>query len=200
MIRGFWYWVLFCIARFGLFFYHPVLHVEGRENVPQDGRYLICANHRGYADPLWIIISLGIRRVPRVLAKKEALSYFFVGWVLRKVGVIGVDRGGTDVHAIKECIRCLRDDQQLLIFPEGTTVTPGTPVVPKRGAMLLAHRTDSPILPVYLSIHRRPFGPMTCVIGKPYKPEFSDKRPSEQQLDEAVRDLMDRIYEMGGGL
>jgi len=197
MIRGFWFWVIYCILRTGLFFYHPVFRVIGREHVPKDGAYLICANHISMSDPIWVVLGLGLRHIPRVLAKKEALSYFIIGDLMKKVGVIGIDREGNDVHAIKECIRALRNDQQLLIFPEGTRNKPGMNVKPKRGAMLLAHRTQVPVLPVYVSVKRRPFGPVTCVIGEPYLPEFPDKRPTEQQLETAVRDLMDRIYQMG---
>lgn len=197
MLSGFLYHILYAIVRAAMFLYHPVFRVVGRENVPKDGRLLICANHSGLADPIWIIFSLGLGHMPRIMAKKEILKIPLFAWFFRKIGVFGVDRGGNDVNAIKTGLRCLKDEQQLLIFPEGSRVKRGRTVEPKRGAMLLAHRTDTAILPVYLTSKRYPFSPLTCVIGKPYKPGYGCERPTDAQLEQEVRLLMTKIYEMG---
>ncbi len=197
MISGVIYWILYAVVRTVMFLYHPVFRVIGRENVPKDGRFLICPNHSGMADPLWVLFALRMDHIPRIMAKKEVMDVPVLGWILKKFGVFGVDRGGTDVNAIKTGLRCLKDDQQLMIFPEGTRVKHGTRVVPKRGVILLSNRTDTPILPVYLSAKRHPFGPITCVIGEPYLPDFNGERPSDAKLEEAAVSLMDRIYEMG---
>ena len=53
----FWYRLCWWICRIGLFFWHPVLHVHGRELVPA-GCALLCANHSGMADPIWIMLAL----------------------------------------------------------------------------------------------------------------------------------------------
>ena len=197
MMSGILYRILYAIVRAAMFLYHPVFRVIGRENVPKEGRLLICPNHSGMADPIWVLFALRLGHVPRIMAKKEVMQVPVLGWVLQKFGIFGIDRGGTDVNAIKTGLRCLKDDQQLLIFPEGTRVKDGSRVTPKRGVALLASRTDTPILPVYLSTKRRPFGPMTCIIGEPYRLDFEGNRPTDIQLEEAAVALMDRIYEMG---
>lgn len=197
MMSGILYWILYAIVRAAMFLYHPVFHVVGRENVPGEGRLLICPNHSGMADPLWVLFALRMNHVPRIMAKKEVMDVPVLGWILRKFGVFGVDRGGNDVNAIKTGLRCLKDEQQLLIFPEGTRVKHGCRVEPKRGVILLSNRTDTPILPVYLSTKRFPFGPLTCVIGRPYLPDFGGVRPTDEQLEGAAVSLMDQIYEMG---
>lgn len=196
-MRKFAYYVLLPLVRIALFFYHPVFKVAGRENIPQKGRLVICANHRGIADPLWIVATLRLGHIPRIMAKKEATEAPVLGWLLRHVGVFGVDRNGTDVVAIKNGLRCLKEEEELLIFPEGTRVKPGKIVEPKRGAVLLAARTDSPILPVYISTKRYPFSPMKCVIGKPYRPQFAGMKPTEEELERETKLLMERIYGMG---
>ncbi|HIR51033.1 MAG TPA: 1-acyl-sn-glycerol-3-phosphate acyltransferase [Candidatus Avoscillospira avicola] len=197
MIHGAIYCFLFVACRIGLFFYHPVFRVVGREHIPKDGRLLICANHSGLADPIWIIMALRMGHMPRVMAKKEAFDVPILGWFLRSIGVFGIDRDGMDISGIKTGIRCLRDEQQLLLFPEGTRVKPGRQVKAKRGAVLLAQKTDTPILPVYLTVKRRPFSKLTCVIGEPYRPTFANKRPSEEELEQATDDLMGTIYRLG---
>ena len=79
------YRILYCIVRFVLFFWHPVFRVSGRENIPQDGNVLICANHSGLADPVWlvfalrlwyfIVIALGLVAVAAYLTKTYKTSY-----------------------------------------------------------------------------------------------------------------------------
>lgn len=197
MIHGALYWFLFIACRIGLFFYHPIFRVVGRENIPKDGRLLICANHSGLADPIWIIMALQMGHMPRVMAKKEAFDVPILGWFLRSIGVFGIDREGLDISGIKTGIRCLRDEQQLLLFPEGTRVKPGRTVQAKRGAVLLALKTDTPILPVYLTVKRHPFSKLTCVIGAPYRPTFSSRRPTDAELETATDALMDCIYHLG---
>lgn len=196
MLRGFWYWVVFYIVRAAMFLYHPVFRVKGREHIPEDGAFLICPNHSGMADPLWVLFALRMDHVPRIMAKKEVMKIPVLNKLLEWIGVFGVDREGVDVNAIKLGMRTLKEGQQLMVFPEGTRVKPEKTVVPKRGAMVLAHRTDSLILPVYLSPRRYPFCPITCVIGEPYRLEFEGK-PTDVQMQSAVEDLVKKIYEMG---
>lgn len=197
MTGGIVYKILFAIVRVAMFFYHPVFKVLGRENIPRDGRLLICPNHSGMADPIWVIFALRLGHVPRIMAKSEVMKVPVLGWFLRKMGIFGVNRAGADVAAIKTGLRCLKDEQQLMIFPEGTRVKKGKQVTPKAGAILLSHRTKTPILPVYLTTKRYPFSPMKCVFGAPYQVDFEGKAPTEAQLQEEAQKLMDSIYEMG---
>lgn len=196
-MRKFAYKILLPIVRAGLFFYHPGFRVIGRENVPCNGRLVICANHSGLADPIWIVHALHLGHIPRIMAKKEALEMPILGRIFERIGVFGVDREGIDVTAIKKGLKCLKDEEELLIFPEGTRVRNGKIVEPKRGAVMLAARTDSPILPVYLTAQRRPFSKMKCVIGMPYTMEFSGPKPTEAELEHETRRMMERIYKLG---
>lgn len=197
MISSAVYCFLYLACRIGLFFYHPFFKVQGRGNVPKEGRLVICANHRGLADPIWVILALRMGRMPRIMAKKEAMKVPVLGAFLKAIGVFGVDRNGADVSAIKTGLKCLREEQALLVFPEGTRVRPGKAVEPKRGALLLAARTGSPVLPVYISTKRFPFGPMRCVIGEPYVPEFEGQKPTDTEIDLAAKAMMERIYRLG---
>ena len=53
----FWYRVCFVLVRVGLFFWQPVLRVQGLENLTK-GAAVLCGNHSSAADPLWIILAL----------------------------------------------------------------------------------------------------------------------------------------------
>ena len=101
MFHGPIYCFLYCMVRFVLFFWHPVLRVQGRENIPQEGRLLICSNHYSMSDPVWIVLAMRAGHIPRIMAKKEARNYPVLGTILEKIGVIFVERGMADVNAIK---------------------------------------------------------------------------------------------------
>lgn len=184
------------IARGILFLWHPVFRVYGRENIPQDGSLLICPNHSGMADPFWAVFAIRPEQRMRFMAKKEAMDTPVLGAILRWLGVFGVDRGGADVNAIKTGMKCLKDGQWLLMFPEGTRVKQGKTVEAKAGAVLLSGRTNTPILPVYISPRRNPFCPVTCIIGKPVTPDFGEKRPKEAELESAARQIMKDTYDL----
>ena len=197
MRKGFFVTLITTVVRVVLFFWHPVFRVIGRNNVPESGRLMICANHSGMADPIWIYFALKLGHVPRIMAKQEVMKVPVLSQLLRYFGVFGVDRDGADVNAVKTALRCLNDEQQLLIFPEGTRVRFGTSVEPRRGAATLAARTNTPILPVYLTQKRRPFSPLVCVIGEPYFLQYEGKRATDEELQKCSEDLMQRIYRLG---
>ena len=194
MIGGAVYRFLYCLVRAVFFIWHPIYRVVGRENIPRSGRLVFCANHSGMADPLWAVISMNLGHIPRIYAKIEAMNYPIIGWILRNLGVIGVDREIADVHAIKEGLRALREEQQILIFPEGTRVRDRSRSNPKRGAVTLASRTDTPIIPVFLSMRKYPFQPVKVVFGEPYSVTVQGKRATDEELEEATQELMKKIY------
>lgn len=197
MTGGFLYYLVYCLVSVGFFFWHPIFHVKGRENVPHGGRLVICSNHSGMADPFWVCYALRLGHIPRIMAKKEAMETPVLGRFLEKLGVFGVDRDAADVHAIKQGMRALRNEEQLLIFPEGTRVRNRKDSLPKRGAVTLAARTDSPILPVYVSMRKYPWQRVDVIIGEPYKVTFEGRRATDEELERASEELMDKIYAMG---
>ena len=97
----FWYRLCWWICRIGLFFWHPVLHVHGRELVPA-GCALLCANHSGMADPIWVMLALNSPKMIRILAKEELRRVPFLGWVMEKFDIIFVRRGAHQPEVYKK--------------------------------------------------------------------------------------------------
>lgn len=193
------YKCLYHIVHFAMRLWHPVFRVEGRENIPADGNYLICANHSGLADPLWLLFALKCtEKNPKIMAKDSVLRIPILGIILKKIGVFGVKRGENDISAIKKGLATLKNGENLMLFPEGTRVKPGKVVEAKSGALLLAMRTATPVLPIYLQAQRRPFGPLRCVIGKAYLPQAENlRRPTPEELHSGSKELMQKIYALG---
>lgn len=126
------------------------IETEGLENLPEEGGYLFVSNHRSNADPILI----GIQN-PDIqfcfLAKQELFSDGLVGWLLRKLGAVAVDRGAGDVTALEEIEFRLQNGQNALIFPEGTRSKDGKLGHFKTGAALIAAQTGVPVVPVAIS-------------------------------------------------
>ena len=85
--------------------------VVNPENIPADGGCLVCANHTSMLDVL--ILSAGLKRQIRYMAKKEAMTVPVIGKFLSALGAYAVDRGGADVGAIKQTIAFLESGQSV---------------------------------------------------------------------------------------
>lgn len=168
----------------------------GTEHFPEGGA-LICGNHTALGDPLYVVCSLRKDQQMHVMAKAEIMKWPLIGFILRKAGVFGVRRGKSDVTAIKEAMRVLRNGEKVLLFPEGTRVKEGDNAEARTGAAMLATRTGVPLLPVYIS-PRKKGEKIRVVFGQPYRPEFEGRKATPEELHRISDDLMDRIKALGG--
>lgn len=126
------------------------IETSGTENLPQTGGYLFVSNHRSMADAVLVAI-----QNPKAqfcfLAKQELFEHGFVGWLLRHLGAIAIDRGAGDISPVNELIERLKNGDHALIFPEGTRSKDGKLGKFKTGAALVAAQTGVPIVPVGIS-------------------------------------------------
>ena len=191
----FWYRILYWIFRVSFFFYHPYKFI-GRENLPE-GAAVLCANHSGFADPLWVFMAMNTPLPPWTMAKKSVMDKPVFGRLLRYFGAFPVDREGADMGAVRKSLSVLKDDEKLLIFPEGTRIKKGKVSQPKSGTVMIANRAGAPLVPIYITHKRTPFCRVRVIIDKPYKPEFSSRRPNGEELQQAPDQLMAHIYALG---
>ena len=169
---------------------------SGRENLPEGGA-MLCANHSGLADPIWVVLLMHDKQMPWFMAKKEVMDKPVIGRFLSWFGAFGVDRETADIRSIKTALGHLRDGDKLLLFPEGTRVKKGKKVEAKSGAVLLASRANVPIVPIYITPNRKPFQPIRCIMGEPYHPQISPRHNTSEELEQATQELMRRIYALG---
>ena len=175
------------------------LRVHGREHIPE-GAAVICPHHTTIGDPFYVVFAFGRHYPMRAMAKIQIMRVPFIGWILSKAGVFGVDRGHADMKAVKTALKFLKDGSKLLMFPEGTRVHQGEDVAAKTGAAMFSTRTGVPLLPVYIQPKKKLFRRNDVVIGEPYYPQFEGRKPTADELDGITRELMDRIHKLGEGL
>ena len=192
-------WFHFLYAVIWPFFnlFRPIRAV-GREHIPE-GPAIICPNHTTIGDPFYVVYAFGWRWPMRAMAKASIMRVPFVGWILGRAGVFGVDRGAADMKAVKTSLRFLKEGDKLLMFPEGTRVHEGEDIQAKAGAALFATRTGAPLLPVYIQSKKKLFRRNTVVIGEPYYPKYAGRKPTAEELQVIARDLMDRVRALEEG-
>lgn len=193
----FWFHLLYFIIWPIYNILRPVRAI-GRENIP-DGPAVICPNHSSNRDPFHVVYAFGWRYPMRAMAKVQLMRLPFIGWILGKAGVFGVDRDKTDVKAVKTALGVLKRGNKLLIFPEGTRVRGGEDVAAKTGAALFATRTGAPLIPVYILQKKKLFARTVVVIGKPFFPKFEGRKPTPEELDSITRELMEQVHALGEG-
>ena len=164
-------------------------HLEGGEPV------LLCANHSSAWDPILFVLSMPQRFNVRIMAKKQLFSIPIVGGFLRAIGVFPVDRGNSDIGAVKTAIQSLRDGWNLFLFPEGTRVkTPGQADV-KSGAGMMAIRAGVKLAPVYIGTKKRIFRKTPIIIGEPFEPEYTGRKGTAEEYTANAHEVMRQMAE-----
>ncbi|MCI8474929.1 MAG: 1-acyl-sn-glycerol-3-phosphate acyltransferase [Oscillospiraceae bacterium] len=184
--------IIYCVVWPFFNLFHPCKAI-GRENIPE-GAAILCPNHTRMSDPFFVIYALGLKIRPRTMAKAELMRVPLIGWLLKKAGVFAVERGKSDVGAVKEAIKCLKGGDKLLLFPEGTRHRDGTiDESGKTGAAMFAVRTGAPLVPIFIPAEKRWFRPTPVVFGQPFFPQVEGRRASADEYKVIAKELMSRI-------
>ena len=127
------------------------IRVINADKEPKEGGYLICSNHVSATDAVVICYAFKNNQA-HFMAKKELFKIPLVSGLIRLLGAFPIDRGGSDVGAIKKAIALIKDGMGVAMFPQGHRY-PGvdprkTPV--KNGAGLISARSECAIVPVYV--------------------------------------------------
>ncbi|MBP8639526.1 MAG: 1-acyl-sn-glycerol-3-phosphate acyltransferase [Oscillospiraceae bacterium] len=166
-------------------------HFYCRENIP-DGPLIVCANHTSLLDPVLVAMAFGRKRQLFFMAKAELFEVPLFGRILKSVGVFPINREETDISSIRTAIKHLKNNEQIMMFPEGTRVGDSDSVSAKSGAVRIATKMKAAILPVFLTKGKKLFHFSQLVIGKPYTvqtPPDKDYTPLADELLKKIREL-----------
>lgn len=169
IFRGFFQW-LTC-SLFAIYYKLAFnLTVEGRENVPKKGFFIVASNHTSANDPFIVIYA--INRHVAYMAKVELFAKKITSFFLDVLGAFAVDRSKVAVSTVKTVMDLKKTDWVLGIFPQGTREKEGNIDTTKRGFAAFAKTLKCDILPVAITgveKDQRKFfkGHMKVKIGKP---------------------------------
>jgi 1-acyl-sn-glycerol-3-phosphate acyltransferase len=190
----------------------PILHglfrlrVQGRENVPDSGGYVLACNHLSNFDPWPLGMPLWPSHWLRFMAKAE-LYWWPATYILDAAGAFPVHRERADVEAVETAVRLAREGNVVVMFPEGTRRRKG--LVKKHqararsGAARIALLAGVPLVPAAVAGTDRllRLGPLRIAYGAPI--EMDDLRATgdmRQASQTATERLMARIDDLEASL
>jgi len=182
------------------------IEVEGIENIPQEGAYLLCSNHQSFLDPLILLAALPFRILRQLFAvgTSEIFAPGLMSMVARIVRVVVVDPDSNLLPAMRAGAYGLRHDRGLILYPEGERSIDGTPKTFKKGAAILSIHLQVPIVPIAIEgaydawPRGKPFqkfAPLKVKIGTPMKPP-PESTASEEAYTKFTAELKENVVGM----
>lgn len=182
-------------------FYRAKIYGEKEHFI--EGRAVIAGNHVSYYDPP--LVGVGWQEVIHYFARPSLFTKPVLGFLLRSYNVHPLP-SDSPTSAIKYISELLNQDLKVVIFPEGTRSKEDKITDPKLGFSMIAHRTNSPIIPVYVGgaydiwNRKRRFprlrGRLVCVFGSPLRWEDLGKMSKKEAQEEMVRRWEQAVLEL----
>ncbi len=172
--------------------------MQGMEQLPEDGRYLLVCNHLCIADPAVLLYAFPKSQLA-FISKKENDDMLIVGQVMHKLQCQLIDREN-DRAALKTIIKCIQilkeDKASVAVFPEGYCSDDGLLRRFRPGVFKIAQKANVPIvvctlrdtIPVIPNIKKLKGSTVTLhLVGVVRPEEFAGK---------TAVDISDRVYGM----
>ncbi len=185
---------------------HP-LSVEGLENIPGEGPFLLLPNHQSILDPP-LVQSLCPREVHSMTKSTQFASPPF-RWLIPRILGFPVRRYRVDPQAVRVVLRLLGEGRGVCIYPEGERTWDGTLQPFRRGTLRLMLAAGVPVIPcgiegmydIWPRWAKRPRKglPATIRFGEPLRfGPFPDRRTRDAHLPEAEARLRSALLELSG--
>lgn len=179
--------------------------VEGRERIPA-GNHIVMSNHTS----AWETVAQFLIFPPQVwVLKRELLWIPFVGWGLKRLRPIAINRGEGH-RAVNQVIEQgkarLRDGLWVIIFPEGTRVVAGDSRKFGVSGAMLSIASGKSLVPLSHNAGtfwpRRGFvkrpGTIRVVIGEPIEPADKEPRQLNEEVKQSIEAGLARIAAAAG--
>jgi 1-acyl-sn-glycerol-3-phosphate acyltransferase len=180
-----------------IFFLFYNVKVEGLENLPNKGPLVVCANHTNAIDPIMLAIALPYTMYS--MAKAELFKNKLFGYFLKNIGVFPVKRGEADIKSIKTCLKLLKENKIMGMFPEGTR-NKSEDIKAEPGIAMIAIKSHAPVLPIAIISNYKFFNRTTVKIGKLIMlDKYYDNKLQGEDYQNISMDIMRYIKEISKG-
>lgn len=168
---------------------------KGEENIPE-GPCIIAPNHQSFFDGLFVTALMRTKQIRNTFfyAKAQHVKKPFVKFIADNNNIIVVDLNKNLKESIQKLAEVLKQQKNLLIFPEGTRSENGDLGHFKKTFAILSRELNIPIVPVAIcgassampkgSFFPKPFKKVTVEFLKPIYP----KNMSYEHITNSVRD------------
>ena len=178
---------------------NPLWHFEtlGIKKLKKNQAYVLISNHASLSD---IVCLFSLRHPFRWLAKRSLFYIPFLGWAMKAMGSIPLERGrhGSIRESYAKSLEWLRRGVSVLIFPEGTRSRTGEMGKFKSGAFKLAIESGCPIVPIVLTGTRQIIAKGKSSFGRPGRAVMSvldpiETRGLDPKEEEALRSRVENL-------
>jgi 1-acyl-sn-glycerol-3-phosphate acyltransferase len=168
--------------------------LEGLENIPEDGPFILIANHQSYLDP--ILIQAVVRRPIHTMSKSTQFSDAITGPIVKSLKGFPVRRFQVDPQAVRLALRILRHGHGVGIYVEGERTWDGRLQPPRLGTIRLLLKAGVPVIPCGVSgtydiwprwDRRLRRGTVRIRFGEPIRFPTLDRRVEREEMLPAAR-------------
>lgn len=121
------------------------VRVEGRENIPESGPFVMVVNHQSFLDP--VFVQSHMRRAPHTLTKSTQFAGGLWAWLLPRGQAIPVRRYRVDPQVVRTVLRRLDEGEGVCIYAEGERSWDGAVQPLRRGTIRLILKAGVPVIP-----------------------------------------------------
>lgn len=179
------------------------LRVTGKENEPEDGPFIVCANHLSNHDVF--LLAACLKHQMRFAAKAELFKVPILSGLVKSLGAYPIERGKGDVGAIKKTIKMLEDGAVIGFFPQGHRCPGKHPseTEAKSGVGMITARTRVTVLPISITTKKfkiRLFRKTYITIGNPIEfSEYGEMLGNKTDYDRIAEYIFARICSQADG-
>lgn len=163
----------------------------------KDGACIFISNHYTLFDPAYP--SSMTWEAIHFVGKKEIFKMPLIGLLAKGTKAISVNRDGSDVRGLLDCLKCLKNGEKICIYPEGTRNKgdENTMLPFHHGAAMMAIRTKTPIIPIVIYKKPRFFRCTHILVGETIElKEYYDRKLSEDELADIDSWLRQHMLDM----
>lgn len=169
------------------------IRVHGIEKIPENEKYIVCANHKSMIDP--VFIALALDRQVHFIAKKELFEVPVLKNILKFLKAIPAQRDGKDLSVLRDSIKLIKSGKILGIFPEGTRVKEAKRENIKDGAGYIALKSKTDILTIEIISSYKPFFKTDLYIKNLVKVEDFKNLKSKDAMEKIMDETYEKMYE-----
>lgn len=185
----------FLRSLYKIFYKVEITGEEYKDKAGENGGYIICSNHLNYLDAAAIVVFS--KEKVRFIAKHDLGLNPVLRWLEHLFDIIPIKRNTQDLEAMKRCLKALKNDEILAIFPEGTRKGMEKNEKAKNGAAFMAIRSGKPVVPVGISGSFKMFSKVSINYGEPIDmTKYKIKGKEKEGQEAATQEIMNNIIKL----
>ena len=174
------------------------VQLEGAQQLPKDGRFLLICNHLNILDPVLLLGCFPEAQLA-FISKRENADMFLIGKIMHRLmcQLINRENDREALKTILKCIQLIKDDEvSIAVFPEGYISKDHHLQKLRSGALKIATKAKVPIAVCTIQGTDKVVGNLKRLKSSTIELHLIDVISVEAQQGRTATDIGDQIYQM----